>query len=967
MSTSSGSDNEDTSSSNSLSSSGSDSEDENLPSSRKKSARSPSSSSDSDSSDSEPEKLSSKTAVTNLEKGSCSEGLESKPVAPGHGKTRTQRRNQRRRASKKRAFLVKTGSRPPDATMGAERTKTITEQPEEAVDEPTAEMVDSIAALEAKRKALLASNSTGGGDVTVDMDKDEAPTATEKDIDNLAPDVPVDDTAMADAQIEVQNSQQSPADDVSAGKEAKARQPTGTPEAIAVTEHSVSPNSSKRRAKLDMASSRRLLFGSLGLRAPKTKEDESRLREKLKGDVRPTKDTQTSEELVADSIGDDQSWKDKVILSAVECCQKGIKLSTPPFPFVQRWDPQQQTGYGRRGGRGKPNNKKRKRKSKQYYEEWEEQDTQYDTSQQHELNYYEEEQESGELPVKPKSNAQSQKMPSNEVYETAVNDQLMREAEGISASGPVDAKEIEDLPALPEDMSLCPDLQQEGCTPGAIVAFKQLDMSAETNWQPRISEYKTAIVGQITDDGTLQITLAKRDQPAKEELYDKETGERIYGKFEMPGYEEDDGDDGNGNGNGIVEISFADLIHPKFICAAKPQPDGGRLQQSAKPDGNLEQIDETVMPEETRDLYSSLDKVASSKLDDPMHDSTFEKVNEQVRKEIRDLISDAGWRSSVGSEVLKHGPQPALKPLGSEPQTASSNKHDNNAPDVSSPRFAGFSSSPPPNRPISSHDNLLPDMTGLETDESMLPQTVTETVAATSPRLESLISDKADEDPGVVNNVDNNVVWDDDPSEPISSETNRQNVPKPVSSPQFSSKPVSQSSLGLFSQGKISHKENLSFDGADSDDEFPTLENVLASTRSSFESLVPDDEDCTFTAKSSFESMPSADEDQKRQRGSKSAAKRSIREQSKSLPESCTFKEEDDEDFTPRLSQIPPGTQIVDLTQSSDPVYAPGSNEDDHSYPMPTGPGWVRKTRAGSKQTSPPKGRSFRSRTRSSV
>ena len=959
MSTSSDSDSEDSSSSDSSSSSGSDSEDENSPSSaEKESARASSSSSDSDSSESEPEKLPSKTAITNLKIGADSKAPESKMTAPGQGKHRTRMRNRRRRASKKIALLVKAGLVPPNSLAdlhGADagHQEVVPEKPEKAINEPTEEVVNSATAFEAKRKALLASISAGGVDVNADLDgENEAPVATENANEDRVSKVPMEDSSMTGTQVDVQNSQQLPIDEVSLEKEATQGQITGTPEAAAITVDSISPNSSKRRAKLDMASSRRLLFGSLGLRAPKTKEDESNLRDKLKRDVRPVKVTQSSEEFVADSIGEDQSWKDKVVLSAVECCQKGVQLSTPPFPFVQRWDPQQQTGYGRRGGRGKTNNKKRKRKSKQYYENWEDQDAEHDVLQQHESNYYGDEQESGERSVKPKSKAQSQKTLSDEVCETAVNDQLMREAEGISASVPIGAEEMEDLPDLPEDMSLCPDLSQEICIPGAVVAFKQLDMSAETNWQPRVSEYKTAIIDQATDRGTLQMILAKRDQPTKEELYDEETGERIYGKFEMPGYEEDEGDDENGNG--IVVLSLADLIHPKLIRAAKPQPNEARLQQSAE-DASPAQVDYTVMPEETGDLYPSLDKSNFNKTDEPMHDSTAEKANEQARKEIRDLISDAGWRSSIGSEVLKHAPHP--EPKSSE--SAQFNDHGNVATTISSPRFAGFSSSPPPNRPVPSHDEPPPDTTGLETDESMLPQTVAETTAATSPRSEHLTSYKADEDLGPGDNVENDVVWDDIPSKPASPEGNRESVPKRLSSPQSSSKLVSQSSYGLFS-----HKSNVSFDGADSEDEFPTLENVLASTRSSFESLVPEDEDSTFAAKSSFESIPSADEDQKRQRRSKSAAKRSIRAQSKCLPESRTFKEEEDKGFTPRLSQIPPETQIVDLTQSSDPVYAPRTDEDENSYRLPSGPGWVKKTKAGSKQ---PSGQSLRSRTRSSV
>ena len=965
MSTSSESDSDDTSSSDSSSSSDSESEGHNVPSSRQKSARSPSSSSendsnssetDSDSSESEPEKLSSKTVVVNPENEACSKGSESNLVAPGHGKPQTQRRNQRRRASKRKALHAKNDTLPPKANLadlhsiGTESKEVLADRPGKAVAEPIAEIVDLAATFEAKRKALLSSIGAGGVDLSVEIEGE-----------GKSPKIPADNIPTAETQVEVQNFQQSPVGDAFLGNRATLEKPTGTLQGDTIAEASASQNSSKRRAKLDMPSSRRLLFGSLGLRAPKTKEDESTLREKLKRDPRPRKEAQSSEDFVADSIGEDQSWKDKVILSAVECCEEGVELSTPPFPFIQRWDPQQQMGYGRRSGRGKTNNKKRKRKSKQYYGDWEEQDAQHNASQHQELNYFEDEHEDEERFVKRNTNTQSQKTHSDEIYESAVNDQLMREAEGISASAPIDAASTEDLPALPEDMSLCHGLIQESCTPGTVLAFKQLDMSAETNWQPRVSEYRTAIIDQVTDNGTLQMILAKRDQPVKEELYDDETGERVYGKFEMPGYKENEGDDSNGNC--IVELSFADLIHPKLIRAAEPQLRGPELRRPEELEVISGNSAEIIIAEESEELYPSLDKVNPSKLDKSTHDSTPDKANKQVRNEIRDLISDAGWRSSIGSDVLKQGPQPSLKSLMNETKNAEPYHHANDTTTTSSPRFAGFSSSPPSNRPMLSND-LPPDITGLETDESILPQTVAETVAATSPRSEQSTSDQDNEGVGPVDIAWRDVASDDAPSEPRSLGKNRQSARRRLSSLQTSSKAAFQNSSGLFSQGKTSHESIVSFDGADSDDEFPTMENVLASTRSSFESVVPDNEDSRIAAKSSFEPISSAAEDQKRHRRSKSAAKRSIREQSKSLPEFRTFKEEDDGDFTPHPSLTPLGTQIVDLTQSSD---APRIDEDDHGSVLSSGPGWGKKTRASPKQLSPAKGESLGSRTRSRV
>jgi hypothetical protein len=40
---------------------------------------------------------------------------------------------------------------------------------------------------------------------------------------------------------------------------------------------------------------------------------------------------------------DDDSWLQRIDLRAVECCEEGIELNTPPFPFYHRWDPEYRT------------------------------------------------------------------------------------------------------------------------------------------------------------------------------------------------------------------------------------------------------------------------------------------------------------------------------------------------------------------------------------------------------------------------------------------------------------------------------------------------------------------------------------------------------------------------------------------------------------------------------------------------
>lgn len=60
-------------------------------------------------------------------------------------------------------------------------------------------------------------------------------------------------------------------------------------------------------------------------------------------------------EVEEDGMGvdeDDDSWRERIDLRAVECCDRGVQLSTPPFPFYQYWDEQYDTRKKRRDRRG---------------------------------------------------------------------------------------------------------------------------------------------------------------------------------------------------------------------------------------------------------------------------------------------------------------------------------------------------------------------------------------------------------------------------------------------------------------------------------------------------------------------------------------------------------------------------------------------------------------------------------------
>ncbi|GAB7330146.1 hypothetical protein MBLNU13_g01822t1 [Cladosporium sp. NU13] len=66
----------------------------------------------------------------------------------------------------------------------------------------------------------------------------------------------------------------------------------------------------------------------------------------LEGDV--------EDELEEENMGEDEdgeSWRERIDLRAVECCDHRVELSTPPFPFYQCWDAQYDTKQKRRDRR----------------------------------------------------------------------------------------------------------------------------------------------------------------------------------------------------------------------------------------------------------------------------------------------------------------------------------------------------------------------------------------------------------------------------------------------------------------------------------------------------------------------------------------------------------------------------------------------------------------------------------------
>ena len=648
-----------------------------------------------------------------------------KSVPPGGGKRATQLRNQRRRLNKKLKRFKEDGNLPPHATRQELQSSTGHTPQQAQVDE--AENASLKSQIGDNETHFPARSQTSSNEVDLDTSDPQKSEHLQPDhlLDHQKPresyansqqvngiETDRSSTTKSDAQSSNKNNLEAlanptktivsrevgsePHDDPAT--QSRIQQTIQAPgvETPTNVENLTSNNSdngpplttSKSRSKLDIESSRRLLFGALGHRTPKTKEDEANLREKIMKDVKIHKEPPSHDKLSThceEGVVDTDNWKDKVDLFAVECCHDGVKLSTPPFPFVQRWDPQQQKGYFSNQKRLKKT-KKRKRNHLDWEEPREDYEkvsltygvkTRFDESTSKDRYY--QVNTTGDL---------------GEENRNAANDQLLRETEATalaeareSFSGPTEC-----LNLSLDSVKKFPPLQEGACIPSTIIAFKQLDMSRETNWQPRISEYRTASIVDVLEDNTLLLRLAPQDHYKAPRAYHSTTGERVHSKFEMPGYSDEESDE---NAD-LLELTFAEWFEPLLISSGKSdadehQDDSRRISN----DGHTPSEVEMDSQNEAIRGSNSIEHPEQVKKNELSRSFRDEEAAEEVRKDIYDLIKDAGWRSSIQSNATD-GSNTRQDYLRSRSDAESGNTpKDVAAEGLHYPRFDGFTSSPP--------------------------------------------------------------------------------------------------------------------------------------------------------------------------------------------------------------------------------------------------------------------------------
>ena len=651
--------------------------------------------------DSAPEESSSKLdysdTAANTKKSSIakSERAPHPNIPPGSGNRNTTSRNQRRRASKALARLKNRGILPESTTTRELRQLDVTEatSPKEAQsalqtlrsDQASAEIDGSklvkIEEFEARRRELLASLTSGGIEVAQSSSRNARKSSSVIHQEEI-----ISATVSNGVSNEVTSNPFSTGpqpykakDNKFAGTNQKMQntedafkissKPTTTPASAEQTQ--TQPGSiGSHRIKLDSGAARRLLFGALGVRAPKTKRDEEKVRDELMKGIRPlrTKKAQTETSIKATNVTIDEhpdAWREKVIYRAVECVQEGIILSEPPFPFIQRWDPQQR---GSRSGKRKkdqrdqpqyyedelriPKKQKRRKGKNSYAKEQEYPDASYQSTRQDSL----------------RSEEPTQETSFEAGAQVEINDQLMSDL-----IAPTNASELlDDLPVLPDDPSTLSNLSADEVKPGMVIAFKQLDMSETTKWQPLVSTYRTAEVVEV-EGSRLLVKLAKRDQAQSAKKYD-DSGNRIYSKFEAPDVDDEDLEELEQEiqDDGLVETSFGELIEPKVVTAAREPRviesilgDAVVVENDSVPVSNVEEAQEAQFSHVTETTLDSdapenpiLEDMALSDLQETDIRATNSKMlNESIssdsRQHIQDMIKDAGFRSSIPSSVMR--------------------------------------------------------------------------------------------------------------------------------------------------------------------------------------------------------------------------------------------------------------------------------------------------------------------------
>jgi hypothetical protein len=365
------------------------------------------------------------------------------------------------------------------------------------------------------------------------------------------------------------------------------------------------------------------------------------------------------------------AWRDKIIYRAVECCQDGVELSEPPFPFVQRWDPQQQYFPGdknKRGGRSK----RKQRNQEEFLDEGGQSSTK---RRKYGGDYFGYE---GDDDYYNESYAYQEDTTGFEETVLNYDDEPQEIQEQPQQTSSQNIADEDDMPPLPSDVSLLPPLDTGAAVVGMVLTWKQWLLSKATNWQPQVSSL-TGAVTEVLDDSTLTVRLAKRDRNLdfNEKIYDDD-GNRVYDKFELPGMD-DEGEEAAEQGYRTLDL--ADMIEPRILQLATTEvgPSSSTKQayslerERAAPDASQHGGSES--PNDRVSVTPEDGKLKGKEVDSRQMDIDTQRggdqnlipetpaapdlldtsISEDRRHEISLLINDAGFRKNVDPSVTDNG------------------------------------------------------------------------------------------------------------------------------------------------------------------------------------------------------------------------------------------------------------------------------------------------------------------------
>ncbi|KAK6522553.1 hypothetical protein TWF281_001993 [Arthrobotrys megalospora] len=335
-------------------------------------------------------------------------------------------------------------------------------------------------------------------------------------------------------------------------------------------EPSSSPVGANRRRPGVSDATKRTLLGSLGLRLPRNQAEDEKQREdwkkknsklvgnKSKGFLEAmagkegvhSRFDETGE--VATEVPapqppqDPEAWKQKIQLSAVECDEEyyddaGDKMPVPSFPFDQNQLWKVEVSHTKKSKKKKKKNKRKQDEEKAYEQQEWNPDIYDDSSMQ----------------------VDSAQRPGH----------IERSTQGVD-------EEVDDLPPVPANLSEYPMLKAP-VLPESIVVFTRLVLDAR--WSP--TYVQTTIKVLSVQGSKIEAQVAKRDRPKA--VYDEETGERVYGRFHMPGTENDDA------ANGIEVLDLNEMFEGRVIKEGVATESPGGLP--AEKEIEIDRVPETVL------------------------------------------------------------------------------------------------------------------------------------------------------------------------------------------------------------------------------------------------------------------------------------------------------------------------------------------------------------------------------------